>query len=193
MSINFSTPGSSILVTGPTRSGKSEWAEQLALLSNRTVTYIATAQAIPEDPEWLERIRQHQQRRPTSWRLWEIPQALPAALEAGSSEDCFLVDSLGTWTANLLETNQAAWQEECRRLLDALVASQSDIILVAEETGWGVVPAYPLGRQFRDRLGALTRQVAHCTQHTYLVVAGYAVELSTLGQAVDTGRGSLNK
>jgi len=48
-----------------------------------------------------------------------------------------------------------------------------------------VVPAYPLGRQFRDRLGALTRQVGTVTAAVYLVVAGYALDVRHLGQAVD--------
>ena len=56
-----------ILVTGAARSGKSEWAETLALGSNKTVTYVATATIDPNDPEWQARISRHQQRRPVTW------------------------------------------------------------------------------------------------------------------------------
>ena len=44
--------GKIILVTGPARSGKSEWAENLALESGKKVVYIATANENPHDLEW---------------------------------------------------------------------------------------------------------------------------------------------
>ena len=57
--------------------------------------------------------------------------------------------------------------------------------LVAEETGWGVVPSYPTGRLFRDRLGTLTRQIGAIAHATYLVTAGYALNLTDLGTRFD--------
>ena len=57
----------------------------------------------------------------------------------------------------------------------------ADVILVGEETGWGVVPAYPAGRLFRDRLGTLVRQIGAIADNVYLVTGGYALELSVLG------------
>jgi adenosylcobinamide kinase/adenosylcobinamide-phosphate guanylyltransferase len=55
------------------------------------------------------------------------------------------------------------------------------VILVAEETGWGVVPAYATGRLFRDRLGHLIRRVGAIAHTVYLVTGGYAVNLSEIG------------
>jgi len=66
----------------------------------------------------------------------------------------------------------------------SLRQTSSTVILVSEETGWGVVPAYPLGRKFRDRLGYLTRQVGAVADPVYLVVAGYAVDLRLIGTAI---------
>ncbi|HAG82205.1 MAG TPA: bifunctional adenosylcobinamide kinase/adenosylcobinamide-phosphate guanylyltransferase, partial [Cyanobacteria bacterium UBA12227] len=57
-----------ILITGPARSGKSEWAETLAIQTGKAVIYVATAQAQPDDVEWLSRIEKHQQRRPREWK-----------------------------------------------------------------------------------------------------------------------------
>ncbi|NES71228.1 MAG: bifunctional adenosylcobinamide kinase/adenosylcobinamide-phosphate guanylyltransferase, partial [Okeania sp. SIO2D1] len=56
-----------ILVTGPARSGKSEWAENLAMSSHKQVIYIATSQVDGQDIEWQTRIEQHQNRRPPDW------------------------------------------------------------------------------------------------------------------------------
>ena len=66
----------------------------------------------------------------------------------------------------------------------AFTQSIAEVIVVAEETGWGVVPAYPLGRKFRDRLGALTRQLTQISDEAYLVCAGFAINLKQIGQIV---------
>jgi adenosylcobinamide kinase / adenosylcobinamide-phosphate guanylyltransferase len=172
--------GQIILVTGPARSGKSEWAEHLAIRSDRAILYVATAQDRQDDAEWHQRIEQHRDRRPGSWRTVECPMNLVGAIEQAGSADCLLVDSLGTWVANLLEESEAVWRQHGDHLLEALAATQAMVVLVAEETGWGVVPAYPMGRSFRDRLGRLVREVAALANVTYLVTAGHALELSAI-------------
>ncbi|MEO0406452.1 MAG: bifunctional adenosylcobinamide kinase/adenosylcobinamide-phosphate guanylyltransferase [Cyanobacteria bacterium P01_A01_bin.135] len=174
---------SCILVTGPARSGKSEWAEALALQrqqAGQQVTYIATATVDPNDAEWQARIQQHQQRRPPTWRYQEVPSALATAIQQATSQDCLLVDSLGTWLANLLEQDEPIWTTTQVAFCQALQQTQSDVILVAEETGWGVVPSYPVGRLFRDRLGTLTRRVGAIAGETYLVTAGHVLSLSAI-------------
>ena len=109
-----------ILVTGPARSGKSEWAEYLATTSGRTVTYVATAQLDPADAEWQQRIEQHRQRRPATWTTLAVPIALAETIQAATTQDCLLIDSLGTWLANLLDQDEATWAQICQTLLDRL-------------------------------------------------------------------------
>lgn len=174
-----------VIVTGPTRSGKSEWAETLAQRSGQAVVYVATSAVDPEDWEWQARLERHRQRRPGAWRLWEVPVGLSAAILAGQVTDCLLVDSLGTWLANELGQDDAQWQETVADLISSVKQTAATVIFVAEETGWGVVPAYPAGRQFRDRLGDLTRQLSTVADGVYLVVAGYAMDLRQVGIAVD--------
>lgn len=182
LSISARAPSASIiLVTGPARSGKSEWAEYLAAQSGRAVTYVATAATDPTDLEWQARIAQHQQRRPAHWATLAVPTDLTATIQAAAPSDCLLVDSLGTWLANLLDQDDQQWQQTTTILIQALTTTQAEVIFVAEETGWGVVPAYPLGRQFRDRLGLLSRQLGAIAHPTYLVVAGHVVNLSQVG------------
>jgi adenosylcobinamide kinase / adenosylcobinamide-phosphate guanylyltransferase len=100
--------------------------------------------------------------------------------------DCLLVDSLGTWLANGLDQEEATWQATVLVLVESLQQAEGMVILVAEETGWGVVPAYPSGRCFRDRLGDLTRRVGSVAEAVYLVVAGYALDLRQMGVSLDT-------
>lgn len=177
--------GKRILVTGPTKSGKSEWAEQLAKQSSQAVVYVATSVNDANDTDWQRRIQQHQQRRPLAWRSLEVPIELSAALATAQTDECWLVDSLGTWLANCLEQPDETWETTVAVLLKAIAAFPGTLVIVAEETGWGVVPAYPLGRTFRDRLGSLTRQIGQLTDSVYLVVAGYAVPLKQVGTPVE--------
>jgi len=170
-----------ILITGPSRSGKSEWAERLALQSQKAVVYVATAQTDPSDLEWQERILNHQQRRPVEWKTLNEPMHLARTIQAAAPTECLLVDSLGTWLANVLEQTATEWAATLNHLLHALRHRTCDLILVAEETGWGVVPAYPTGRRFRDRLGELTRCVGAIAHPVYLVTGGYVLNLSQLG------------
>jgi adenosylcobinamide kinase / adenosylcobinamide-phosphate guanylyltransferase len=172
------------LVTGPTRSGKSEWAEMLAARSGKAVIYIATAQTDPDDQEWQQRIIQHQHRRPANWATLHIPMALSATILEGRPTECLLVDSLGTWLANVLEQDEDQWTQTLQKLLTSLEQTASDVILVAEETGWGVVPAYPIGRRFRDRLGQLVRQVGAIASSVDLVTGGHVLNLSKLGMPI---------
>jgi adenosylcobinamide kinase / adenosylcobinamide-phosphate guanylyltransferase len=173
------------LVTGAARSGKSEWAETLAARSGKSVIYVATAQTDPSDLEWQNRIRQHQQRRPAEWKTLAVPIDLALTLRQASASDCLLVDSLGTWLTNLLEQEEETWHETMQALLLSLQQASCDIVLVAEETGWGVVPAYPIGRRFRDRLGTLTRRIGAIATVVYLVTGGHVLNLSQLGTRLD--------
>lgn len=171
-----------ILVIGPTSSGKSEFAETLAVKTNQAVVYIATAKVDENDREWQARIIKHQQRRPANWRTVSAAINLSSCLDQGVVGECFLIDSLGTWVANFLDLESEPWQEKSDRFLASLKSTQAEVILVAEETGWGVVPAYPLGRLFRDRLGYLSRQVGNLADTTYLVTGGHVLNLSLLGE-----------
>jgi adenosylcobinamide kinase / adenosylcobinamide-phosphate guanylyltransferase len=173
------------IVTGAARSGKSEWAETLAARSGKAVVYLATSQRDPSDSEWQQRLALHQQRRPADWWVREVPIALAPTLGEFSERQCVLVDSLGTWLANLIEQTDAVWQQTEAELLQAIQTTTADVVLVSEETGWGVVPAYPIGRTFRDRLGRLTRRIARLSDRVYLVTAGYALDLRQLGTGVE--------
>ncbi|MDF5731927.1 MAG: bifunctional adenosylcobinamide kinase/adenosylcobinamide-phosphate guanylyltransferase, partial [Rhizonema sp. PD38] len=106
---------------------------------------------------------------------------LSATLAEVKPNTCLLVDSLGTWVANLLEQDEVRWQDTVREFLETVQLIAAYTIFVAEETGWGVVPEYPLGRTFRDRLGSLVRQLSAVSKDVYLVTGGHALNLSILG------------
>ncbi|MEB3356850.1 MAG: bifunctional adenosylcobinamide kinase/adenosylcobinamide-phosphate guanylyltransferase [Synechococcales bacterium] len=173
-----------ILVTGPARSGKSEWAEAAiarCAYPNRQIVYVATAPLLPDDADWTSRIRQHQQRRPADWLTLEGPVDLQQVILDALPHQCLLIDSLGTWLATQLDQGADLWEQTVKALIASLKQSPCPIVVVAEETGWGVIPAYPTGRLFRDRLGALTRHIGAIASSVYLVTGGYVLDLGKLG------------
>lgn len=174
-----------IFVSGPASSGKSEWAESLAAHSGYEVHYIATACLDPNDSEWLQKIHRHQARRPPHWTTLQVPIDLPAAINNTPQSCCLLIDSLGTWVANLLEVDNHQWGKKVDQLILALRQTTAMTIIVAEETNWGIVPQYHSARLFRNRLGPLNRLIAASAQHVYLVVAGHALDLRVLGQSIN--------
>ncbi|MEH2067616.1 MAG: bifunctional adenosylcobinamide kinase/adenosylcobinamide-phosphate guanylyltransferase [Nostoc sp.] len=178
--------GKVILVTGPARCGKSEWAETLAMQSGKPVIYVATATDNPNDPEWHKRILEHQKRRPQDWVTVSVPVELSATLADAKPHTSVLVDSLGTWVANLLEQDNQAWENILTELLETVDLVAADMLFVAEEVGWGVVPAYPTGRTFRDRLGSLVRQLGALCDTVYLITGGHVLNLSLLGSPLPT-------
>ena len=57
-------------------------------------------------------------------------------------------------------------------LAAAVAAAAGPLVLVSNEVGYGIVPATPLGRAFRDAQGRLNQRVAECCDAVVLVVAG---------------------
>jgi adenosylcobinamide kinase/adenosylcobinamide-phosphate guanylyltransferase len=168
------------LVSGPAASGKSRWAEHLAHHSGHPVVVLATGPDLPDDISWQDRLERHRQRRPPSWRTLEVGGDLSAGLLDLSQHELGLVDSLGTWVAAHLETGERDWRQRCENLDGTLQQSTSPVILVCEETAWGVVPPTDLGLRFRQRLADLQRRLATDCDQTWLVLQGRALDLQAL-------------
>jgi adenosylcobinamide kinase/adenosylcobinamide-phosphate guanylyltransferase len=165
------------LILGGVRSGKSRLAEQHALATGLTVTYIATATA--EDEEMRVRIAHHQAQRSAQWQLIEEPLALATALQkAAKNNHCVLVDCLTLWLTNLLCVEDVQrMQQEIAALLQVLPMLPGHIILVSNETGMGVVPLGELTRRYCDEAGRLHQALAQTCERVILTVAGLPLHL----------------
>jgi adenosylcobinamide kinase/adenosylcobinamide-phosphate guanylyltransferase len=168
--------GGHVLILGGARSGKTGFAERLAMRAGETPLYLATAQAL--DGEMLERVKLHQQQRHKRFATLEEPLELATALKAAAREhDVVLVDCLTLWITNLLavERNVARAVEELAAVLPELTATQ--VILVSNEVGLGIVPDNPLARTFRDLAGAAHQRLAEICTDVHFVVAGLPMTL----------------
>lgn len=187
-----------VMVTGGARSGKSSFAERWCMKHADRAYYIATAQAF--DTEMEQRIALHRQDRETagySWKTIEEPLRLCDLLlelqgnESTGGQDstgqapAALVDCLTLWLSNvLLDAGDQADAEaktmlEIDRLLEAVSSYQGTLVIVTNEVGSGIVPAYPLGRQYRDLAGIMNRRLAAMADQVFLVTAGIPVELKS--------------
>ena len=165
------------LVLGGARSGKSRYAESLVSALpppwQAPWNYVATAE--PGDAEMAERIASHRARRGASWRTIEAPRDLAGSLQAAEPAP-ILVDCLTLWLSNLMLAG-ADIEAETKRLDDVLSAAAAPIVMVANEVGYGIVPAHPLGRRFRDMQGLLNQRIATRADRVVLVVAGLPLAL----------------
>ena len=188
------SPPRLVLVLGGARSGKSTFAEKLALNSRRSVAFIATAVAGDEDMR--DRIARHQATRPASWHTIEEPLYLADAVrQAAINADVLLLDCMTTWLANWLFSQQGVLDDAAISALhydnvlsevDALLQASSTLgvgktlIIVTNEVGLGIVPAYALGRVYRDILGLVNQRIAVAATHVYLMVAGLGIDIKRL-------------
>lgn len=165
------------LILGGARSGKSRLAEQTAISMQLAVTYVATAQAL--DPEMQNRIAHHQNQRPADWSLVEEPLFLAKTLQKiDQPNQIILVDCLTLWLTNLLLLDDQNVQEfECEQLLKVLPKLQSEIILVSNETGLGVVPLGEISRRFVDEAGRLHQALGQIADKVVFCVAGFPMIL----------------
>lgn len=165
------------LILGGARSGKSRLAEQIAKDSTSDVIYIATAQAW--DDEMQSRIKHHQQQRPDHWQVIEENFYLAdRLLQIDQENQVVLVDCLTLWMTNLLMHEHVELQiQQCQKLLDVLLKLKSDIILVSNETGLGVVPMGEISRKFVDESGRLHQQLGQIANKVVFCVAGFPMTL----------------
>jgi adenosylcobinamide kinase/adenosylcobinamide-phosphate guanylyltransferase len=172
------------LVLGGIRSGKSRWAESTlagSIAPGETVRYVATGRRTDADPSWCARVAAHRSRRPANWSTVETADV--AALLRDNTATATLIDDLGGWLTEMLDTRDA-WttdgasvSADIDELLDAISCFGSPLVVVSPEVGLTVVPGTSSGRRFADELGALNQRLADICDRVVLIVAGQPVNV----------------
>ncbi len=163
------------LVLGGARSGKSRYAEQVAIESGIPVIYIATAEA--EDAEMQARIEKHRQDRPQHWQTVEEPIKLANVIQQySSSNSCLLVDCLTLWLTNILfdrqgNEQQSLFEQESQALFKTLDVFSGQLVMVSNEVGLGIVPIDKMTRRFVDEVGLLHQKIVSYSDKVVLVTA----------------------
>lgn len=172
-------------VLGGARSGKSTFARQMAETQSQNVTFVATATVT--DGEMSARIAAHRAERLPHWKTIEAPlQAGKAILDQAAQPEIVLLDCMAVLISNIILTlpensseveAQHAVNAELETLLVAYRAGNARWIIVSNEVGLGVIPAYPLGRLYRDVLGRSNQYLAQQADQVYFLVSGIPMKI----------------
>lgn len=163
-----------ILVTGGQRSGKSRYAEQLALRLTDSPVYLATAHIW--DDEFRERVRRHQERRGPQWTNIEEERHLSHHDLTGR---VVVIDCVTLWLTNLffdtsdVDTALKTAQQE----FDKLTSQDATFIFVSNEIGSGGVSDNAVQRQFTDLEGMMNQYIASRADEVVLMVSGISVKI----------------
>lgn len=165
-----------IMITGGQRSGKSLFAERMALSLSERPVYLATAQVFDDD--FRRRVDVHQARRGPQWLTIEEPLRVD---ELGVGEgDVVVFDCLtllaSNWFFSCGEDVGRALAEICARL-DALFASGATLLMVTNEIGLGGISENAMQRRFTDLQGAVNQYVASRADEVHLIVSGIDVRI----------------
>jgi adenosylcobinamide kinase/adenosylcobinamide-phosphate guanylyltransferase len=167
-----------IFLTGPTRSGKSSRAVEIAKAWGDGVVFVATYRPDASDGEMAERVRRHRAERVAAWRTLEAPADIVRALaELKPAPSGAVIDSMGLWLADRLDQDDASLIAGWEGQLDGFRAALHPVIVVSDELGWGPVPMEKELRRFRDLAGLLGQRTAARASEAWLMVAGCGVRL----------------
>lgn len=169
------------MITGGQRSGKSAYAEQLALSLSPAPVYIATAHIW--DDEFRERVRIHQERRGSQWTNIEEEKHLSKHDVQGR---VVLIDCCTLWATNYFFSNTQTDDEptdvrpvleELKAEFDRFTAQDATFIFVTNEIGLGGVSANAVQRRFTDLLGWFNQYVASKADEVVMLVSGIPVTI----------------
>ena len=167
-----------ILITGGQRSGKSRYAENLALSLADDPVYVATAHVW--DEEFRERVRRHQERRGPQWTNIEEEKYLSRNDLTGRVA---VIDCVTLWLTNFFFENQ---DQDAQQVLDIVkaefdrfIAQDATFIFVTNEIGSGGVSIDAVQRRFTDLQGWINQYIASRSDEVILMVSGIPVKIKS--------------
>jgi adenosylcobinamide kinase/adenosylcobinamide-phosphate guanylyltransferase len=167
-----------ILITGGARSGKSRYAQELALRHSDRPVYVATARVW--DDEFRQRIRIHQQDRDERWRSMEEERHLSRLPLEG---EVVVIDCVTLWITNFFSDTRAdvnACLEACRREIDGLANKEALLIIISNELGMGMHPDTEAGRKFTDLQGWINQYIAGLADEVIFMVSGIPLTIKNV-------------
>lgn len=179
--INNNSMGKIILITGGQRSGKSVYAEKLALSLSDNPVYVATAHIW--DEEFRQRVKKHQERRGAQWTNIEEEKYLSKHDITGKVA---VIDCITLWCTNFFFKQGAPeWEQptvdqalrEITKEFDRFTQQEATFIFVTNEIGSGGVSPDPIQRRFTDLEGWMNQHVAAKADEVVLMVSGIPVKI----------------
>ncbi|WP_101690647.1 bifunctional adenosylcobinamide kinase/adenosylcobinamide-phosphate guanylyltransferase [Dysgonomonas massiliensis] len=164
-----------ILITGGQRSGKSRFAEQMALSLDSNPIYMATSRVW--DEEHRKRIEKHKVNRGPEWINIEEDKHISKYNLEGK---IILIDCITLWATNFffdLNSNVEEALSELKKEFDAFTSQNSHFIFVTNEIGMGEMSQNELQRKFADLQGWFNQYIASKANDVYLMVSGIPMKI----------------
>ena len=159
-----------IFITGGARSGKSRYAQQLALEQSDRPLYVATARVWDED--FRQRVVRHRQDRDERWTLLEEEKHLSRLPLAGKTA---VIDCVTLWITNFfsdLRYDIDACFASCTAEIEALLEQDAFLIVISNEIGMGLHADSEAGRKFIDLQGWVNQYLAARANRVIFMVSG---------------------
>lgn len=179
------------LIIGGARSGKSRFAQELAMSLSDKVLFAATAEPLNEDMQ--NRIARHKSERPQTWQTIEVPTDLASQIKHHlEDKEVVIIDCLTLLTSNVLLGQSRGFSDENRieeqavenqlmtkieALIDLMNKSNAIFIIVSNEVGLGLVPDNDIARIYRDLLGRVNQAIAQYADEVYFLLAGITLKV----------------
>jgi len=164
------------LITGGERSGKSSYAQNLALQLSDSPLYVATARKW--DSDFQNRIDRHQQERDERWTNIEKEKHLS---EIDFSGKVALIDCVTLWLTNFFVDNKndvlLSLEEAKKEFLSIANQENATLIIVTNEIGMGVHADTHIGRKFTELQGWMNQFLASNADEVVLMVSGIPVKI----------------
>ena len=157
-------------ITGGARSGKSRYAQELALQRSPQPVYVATARIW--DADFMERIDRHRKQRGPEWISLEEEKQLSRLPLAGK---VVVIDCITLWITNFFSDthyNVDTCLEACTQELDKLLQQDADLIVISNEIGMGLHADTESGRKFTDLHGWINQYIAARANRVIFMISG---------------------
>ncbi|HLZ86234.1 MAG TPA: bifunctional adenosylcobinamide kinase/adenosylcobinamide-phosphate guanylyltransferase [Puia sp.] len=164
-----------IFITGGARSGKSRYAQELALRQSDTPFYIATARIW--DTDFRRRVDSHQQERDHRWALLEEEKWLSRLPLGGKVA---VIDCVTLWITNFfsdLRYDVDACLDACKQEIDALLQQDTVLLVISNEIGMGLHADTESGRKFIDLQGWINQSIAARADEVIFMVSGIPLKV----------------
>ena len=163
------------LITGGERSGKSRYAQTLALSLAPNPVYLATSRVW--DEEFRQRVLRHQADRGPQWTNIEEEKYLSRHDLTGR---VVVIDCVTLWTTNFFFDNKSDIDlslKEIKEEFDKLCAEEAYLIFVTNEIGMGGVSPDEIQRKFTDLQGWVNQYIVSKANEVFLMVSGIPLKV----------------
>ena len=168
-----------MLITGGIRSGKSAYALKLTENLSAPKIFLATAEAL--DDSMITRIKNHQEERGQTFQTIEEPLNIDETLQSlPENTSGVIIDCMTLWVNNLLyklEEDEQRIQEKISSFLKVLKNVSTQVYIVTNEVGLGIIPENKMARRYIDLLGRLNQDIAEISDEVIFMVSGIAQKI----------------